>query len=405
LPVATAAGERTLHLFGSGADGAKPAAALVADASGALYGTTVFGGSGSCPGGCGTVFKLTPSGRGFIESVVYSFSGGDDGAAPYGGLIVDATGALFGTTAAGGGTGCGDSGCGTVYKLTPAKNGYVESLLYAFQGGNDGSAPRFGTLLEDATGALYGTTESGGGPGCRGVGCGTVFKLAPRRNGYAESVLYRFQGGSDGIAPLYGVIADARGVLYGATSAGGSSGCARGYGCGTIYALTPAHAGYAQSVLYRFSGGLDGAGPNALTGDARGVIYGSAVSRGARGNGTVFSLTPARGGYTENTLFSFGDGATGSGPAGHLLFDATGALYGTTLSGGAFGNGTVYRLTPSRTGYRETILYQFKAGANDGGWPQAGLVSDGRGRLFGTLSAGGNATCGGLGCGAVFELR
>jgi uncharacterized repeat protein (TIGR03803 family) len=400
---ASAGTERALHLFGSPGDGAKPAAPLIVDASGALYGTTVGGGGGACAGGCGTVYKLAPSGRGYVESVLYAFRGGGDGAAPYGGLLADAGGALFGTTAAGGGEGCGGTGCGTVYKLTPTKNGYVESVLYAFAGGVDGSAPRFGSLVADASGALYGTTESGGA-GCRGAGCGTVFKLTPRRTGYVESVLYRFGGGGDGLAPLYGVIADARGALFGTTAAGGGFGCARGNGCGTVFSLTPVRGGYVENVLYRFGGGTDGAGPNALIADATGALYGTAVARGPARNGTLFKLTPTRAGYAETTLFGFGDGSTGSGPAGTLLADATGALFGTTLSGGRYGYGTAYKMTPARGGYRQTILFDFGA-PGDGGWPQAGLVADARGRLFGTLSAGGSATCGGLGCGAAFELR
>jgi uncharacterized repeat protein (TIGR03803 family) len=168
--------------------------------------------------------------------------------------------------------------------------------------------------------------------------------------------------------------------------------------------LTPTRGGYAESILYRFAGGYDGAGPNALTGDGAGQLYGTTASRGLGRNGTVFKLTPLRNGYVESTLFSFGDGPTGSGPAGALLLDGAGGMYGTTLSGGKFGNGTVYKLTPAHLGYRQTILYDFGSVAGDGGWPQAGLVVDAKGRLFGTVSAGGNATCGGLGCGAAFEI-
>ena len=399
------AAERPLHWFGAPSDGAKPAAPLLIDASGSLYGTTVTGGTSiACPGGCGTVFKLTPGAHGYSESVLHDFRGGSDGAAAFGGLAIDASGALYGTTAAGGGDGCGGAGCGTVYKLTPAKSGYVETVLYSFQGGTDGAAPRFGSLTLDATGALYGTTQFGG-TGCRSNGCGTVFKLTPHRGGYSESVLYRFAGGNDGATPLYGVIADSRGILFGTTTAGGFAGCAHGNGCGTIFALAPLRNGYVAGILYRFSGGDDGAGPNALTGDGSGALCGTTVARGAGRNGTVFKLALTRNGYVESTLFSFGDGATGSGPAGSLLIDANGALYGTTLSGGRFGNGTAYKLSPTRFGYRQTILYDFGASQGDGGWPQAGLVADAKGRLFGTVSAGGNPSCGGLGCGAAFEVR
>jgi uncharacterized repeat protein (TIGR03803 family) len=402
-PSAASAGERTVHLF-AGGDGAKPAAPLIADAAGALFGTTVEGGSGSaCRGGCGTVFKLTPGPHGFTETLLHEFAGGADGAAPYGGLIADANGALYGTAAAGG-SGCG-AGCGVVYKLTPAKGAYVESIVYAFGGGLDGSAPRFGSLIADASGALYGTTQYGGGYGCHGTGCGTVFKLTPHHGGYAESILYRFQGGFDGESPLYGVIADAHAVLYGTTAGGGGFGCERGAGCGTVFSLTPERGGYRENIIYRFTGGTDGAGPNALTADAAGALFGTTVSRGVGRNGTVFKLTATHDGYLESTVFDFGHAPTGSAPAGNLLIDAAGALYGTTLSGGAFANGTVYKLTPSHGVYRETVLYAFRAGPADGGWPQAGLVADGRGALYGTVSAGGNAICGGLGCGAAFEVR
>src|SRR5579864_9431278 len=246
--------ETVLYSFQGGPnDGALPGfGSLVGDASGTLYGTTSAGGSGTCTvsglAGCGTAFKLTPSGSIYAETVLHSFTGGRDGAQPLAGLIEDATGALFGATREGGRGSCstsGVAGCGTVFKLTPSTSGYSESILYAFKGGSDGAQP-IASLIEDASGALYGTTLDGGGGTACAAGCGTVYKLTPGDRRYKETLLYRFANPSHGLLPQGSLIADAHGALYGTTLAGGSGACSASgaAGCGTVYKLTPKGAHY-----------------------------------------------------------------------------------------------------------------------------------------------------------------
>jgi uncharacterized repeat protein (TIGR03803 family) len=342
------------------------------------------------------------------EYVLYSFQGAPDGGIPYGGLLVDKTGALYATTSAGGNgrSGpCFGGGCGTVVKLTPSGNGYTESVIYNFQGGTDGEVPAAG-LIADTTGALYGTTANGGnGPCSGGFGCGTVFKLTPSGTSYVESVLYRFKGGStDGAVPDASVIIDKHGALYGTTSTSGA------YGGGTVFKLTPSGTSYTESVLWSFGNGSDGSSPRASlierTG-GKGALYGTTVAGGgACSCGTVFKLTPSGSGYTESILHSFQNGNDGAYPVAGLLAGGKGALYGTTLNGGGaafcssssnLGCGTVFKLTPNGLSYTESILYSFQGG-NDGSNPLGGLVSK-NGALFGTT-----ANSGPYGFGTVFEL-
>jgi uncharacterized protein YceK len=359
----------TLYSFTGSPDGARPSAGLTVDAAGNFYGTTQSGGASGCgPFGCGTVFKLTPSGSGaYSETVIYRFASGSDGANPYAGLIADAPGNLYGTTLTGGGGTClGVSGCGTVFKLTPNGSGaYGESVLYAFPSfdSTDGAVP-WGGLISDATGSLYGTT--GEGSFCPST-CGTVFKLTPNGNGtYGHSVLYRFAGASDGANPNAGVVSDSMGNLYGTTFYGGGGGsCVGGFtangGCGTVYKLTPNGNGtYTETVLYGFTGGSDGANPFAgLISDAMGNLYGTTQYGGGSSNciggfgcGTVFKLTPIGSGtYAETVLYRFTGGTDGSGPLASLFADGMGNLYGTTAqqNGPGSGAGTVFKLSLSQS--------------------------------------------------------
>jgi uncharacterized repeat protein (TIGR03803 family) len=230
----------TIYTFLGSPDGAAPLfGALLADDAGALYGTTSAGGTS----GNGTVFKLTPPGRGqtaWTESMLWSFSGGSDGAGPFAGLIADERGALYGTTTAG-----GASGNGTVFRLMRPDHGKTTwklATLYTFSGGSDGNFPS-STLIADKTGALYGTTQSGGTACDFFDGCGTVFRLTPRPAGeipWTATVLWSFSGGSDGSRPVPGLIADQTGALYGTTEFGGNltaSVCAP-TGCGVVFKLT-----------------------------------------------------------------------------------------------------------------------------------------------------------------------
>lgn len=209
--------ETVLYNFAGGSDGAYPYAGLTADAAGNLYGTTYYGGGTGCTNnyGCGTVFRLAPDGT---ESVLHAFAGGNDGANPAAGVILDSAGNLYGTTI-GGGAGCSGYGCGIVFKIAPDG---IETILHTFTGyPTDGSGP-WGGLIKDKVGNLYGTTYVGGSGSSRCYeGCGTVYELAP--NG-TETVLYAFTDGLDGGLPVASLIRDKKGNLYGTTEVGGAGG-------------------------------------------------------------------------------------------------------------------------------------------------------------------------------------
>jgi uncharacterized repeat protein (TIGR03803 family) len=272
--------------------------------------------------------------------------------------------------------------------------------LYKFKGGNDGSSST-SALIFDMAGNLYGTTNLGGNGGA-----GTVFKMTPSGNGrWTESVLYPFKkDGTDGADPVGGLTFDGAGNLYGTTAEGGMD------NVGTVFGLTPNGDGsWTETVLHSFKGdGMDGYSPLAtLVLDSAGNLYGTTVFGGAHGAGAVFEVTRnADGSWTENVLhsFTYTDGAY---PFAVVIFDANGNLYSTTQQGGAYGDGTVFKLTPNGgAGWTETVLHSFDLA--DGAGPDAGLVFDSAGNLYGTTEGGGNlnqcVNYGG-GCGVVFQLR
>jgi uncharacterized repeat protein (TIGR03803 family) len=330
-------------------------AGLVFDPAGNLYGTTNQGGASTgtetCPVGCGAVFKLAPNPDGtWTESVLYSFTGGADGSNPVAGLIFDAASNLYGITS-GGGEPCEPSGCGTVFKLKPEPDGtWTESVLYSFTGGADGAGPYAG-LIFDAAGNLYGTTALGGGSGCNGFGCGVVFELAPNPDGiWTERVVYSFTGGADGGYPQAGLILDAAGNLYGTTYYGGSTACP--VGCGVVFKLAPNSDGtWTESALHGFTGGAGGANPYAgLIFDAAGNLYGTTTGGGdynacspTEGCGVVFKLAPTSSGWSETVLHSFLGLA--AHPFAPVIFDQRGNLYGTTCCGNT-NYGVVFEITP-----------------------------------------------------------
>src|SRR5271165_1152285 len=307
--------ETVLHSFNN-TDGANPYAGLIFDAAGNLYGTTYLGGTGSClygGSGCGTVFELSPNGSGgWTEQVLHYFShNGTDGIEPFGGLIIDAAGNLYGTTQEG-----GTHSGGTVFELSPGAGGtWTEQVLHNFSG-TDGNYPGAG-LIFDAAGNLYGTTYTGGT-----YSIGTVFELSPQAGGgWTETVLHNFDAtGTDGAFPEAGLIFDAAGNLYGTTFEGGT------YGSGTVFELTPGMGGtWTEQVLWSFNdNGTDGTNPLAgLTIDAAGNLYGTTEQGGSYGWGTVFELTPGAGGvWTEQVLHAFNNNGTdGLAPVGGLIFD------------------------------------------------------------------------------------
>jgi uncharacterized repeat protein (TIGR03803 family) len=380
--------ENVLHRF-TGMGGANPVVGLVSDPAGNLYGTTAGGGVT----GVGTAFELMPAANGtWTYKVLRSFNG-PDGGGPWGSLVLDATGNLYGTTRNGGTrSGCGGYGCGDVFELMPGADGkWTENVLHDFNG-SDGAWPQTG-LIFDPAGNLYGTASSGGGHGH-----GTVFELMPGSNGkWTAKVLYAFQSnGTDGGAPLAGVIFDASGNLYGTTSEGGIryNGCGA-RGCGTVFELTPGANGiWTEMILSSFQ--ANGRGRNPAGGvifDAAGNLYGTTYAPTAN----VFELMPGSGGtWTEKVLYE-----VGGYPSGGLVFDGAGNLYGTT---GAFG--TAFELQPGANGqWTERILHTFKDNSRTGSDPQSDLILDSAGNLYGTTYEGGNLNdCQGNGCGVVFEL-
>jgi uncharacterized repeat protein (TIGR03803 family) len=392
---------KTLHAFNQvNKRGEGPAASLVFDATGNLYGTTGLGGAH----GGGTVFKLTPnSDGGWAETVQYSFCSNKnctDGAFPGAGLIFDSAGNLYSTTSQG-----GTARDGTVFKLTPnSDRSWSESVLYSFAGGEDGAAPA-GGLIFDQSGNLYGTTGLGGAHSS-----GAVFKLTPNsEGGWNETILYSFcslSNCSDGVQPLGTLISDGAGNLYGTTFRGGDN------NEGTVFKLTPNTDGsWTESVLYSFCSLKrcdDGAQPQAgLVFDGRGNLYGTTQQGGSKRGGVAFSLTPnSDGSWTEGVLHgfcSFAACSDGSAPAANLTLDAAGNLYGTAYYGGnakycAPGCGVVFELTPnSKGGWEESVLHRFFD--HPGSHPSAGLILDVAGNLYGTTSGDGTTTFG-----SVFEI-
>jgi uncharacterized repeat protein (TIGR03803 family) len=337
---------------------------------------------------------------------LYKFTGGQDGGAPTSGLIFDAAGNLYGTTSSGGIGNC-IGGCGLVFELTPNSNGgWTQSVLYTFCSRTncaDGAVPNAG-LIFDQGGNLYGTTNFGGNGA---YGWGTVFELERNPNGsWKERVLHRFTGLDDGGGPHASLISDQVGNLYGTTYSGSKAGVA-------FQLLPNADGSWKENVLYRFTGGGDGAKPAAsLIFDQAGDLYGTTEYGGnlsscaGAGCGVVFELTPNAGGnWKESVLYQFTgslNGEDGAYPEADLIFDTAGNLYGTTTDGS--GSGVVFKLTRRSDGsWIETVLRRFNQGAG-GGYPHAGLIFDQAGSLYGTTELGGNVNdCDG-GCGVVFKI-
>jgi uncharacterized repeat protein (TIGR03803 family) len=321
-------------------------------------------------------------------TVRHFFRGGEEGKWPMSGVIADGAGNLYGTTYVGAGELC-HTHCGTAYRLAP--DGTM-NLLHVFRGGGDGESLASG-LVADKSGNLFGTAVTGGNPFCN---CGVVFRIAPDGT---ETVLHAFKGGStDGEYPHAGLLF-LKGKLYGTTELGGA------HGRGTVFRLAP---GGTMTLLYSFGGDpKDGYLPNAgVIADAVGALYGTTTFGGAGpdGGGTIFKIAPDG---TGTLLHSFQGGSDGLFPRAGLVMDAAGNLYGTTEWGGSkkcaghYGCGVVFRLAPDGT---ETVLHAF-SGKSDGYYPEAGLVIDAKGNLYGTASQGGTGNClADEGCGVVFKL-
>jgi uncharacterized repeat protein (TIGR03803 family) len=386
-------------------DGNGPQAAVLMDAAGNLYGMTVEGGAYNH----GAIYKLSPnaSRTAWNYTVLHSFCppGSNvcvDGASPYGRLIMDASGNLYGTTPGG-----GARGGGTVFELSPntTRTAWTLTVLYNFGlQSHDPTNSRAG-LVMDSSGRLFGASAGGGT-----YGAGTVFQLAPpggTQTAWTEKVLYSFgtNGGvHDAGNPYDGLITDGSGKLYGTTLGGGL------YGQGTVFALAPpsgTQTAWTESILYDFCAQTkcaDGAEPVAsLLMDNAGNLYGTTYKGGAFNNGgAVFELTPNAGKipWKETVLYNFCSKAVcadGAAPWAEVIMDGAGNLYGTTLDGGAKLAGSIFKLTPptaGQTAWTETVVYSFCSVAKyatcfDGQAPSAGLIMDSAGNFYGTTEAGG----------------
>jgi uncharacterized repeat protein (TIGR03803 family) len=422
--------EKVLYSFQGIPDGALPIGGVVFDKQGNLYGATQGGGSDSCRSAneCGTVFQLVPpakQGDPWTETVLYVFKGNasNDGATPFGGLVIDSFGNLYGTTGYGGTGDCtllgSKLGCGTVFELSPpvTKGGaWTETILYSFPTAQQGYLPN-GDLVFDGAGNLYGATMFGGGKGMTcdsfyGGSCGAAFKLSPPKTKggkWTEKVLHAFAGGTDGANPNGGLLLDSKRAIYGTTVWGGSTAC-QGPGCGTVFGLKPpkkSGGAWTEEMIHRFTDGNDGAGPNGdLIFDAKGALYGTAGGGGPASGGVVFRFAKRANTWGQTVLHAFsGSGNAPCCPLAGLVFDDSGNLYGVSLSGIYF-RGTVFRIHAPRTstdGWIFDLLYTME-GVPDSAYPEAGLIFGKAGGLYGTTRGGGTGTCSG-GCGTVFEVQ
>ena len=394
-PLFAASSEKVLYNFCSAnqcSDGSGPASGLIFDKDGNLYGTTYNGGAGQgCESGCGTVFELIPSNGNWTEKVLHSFYPDGNGNYPESTLIWDASGNLYGTTYF-----SGLAGPGVVFELKHGAAGWTEHLLAS----GDGNLAA--GLIRDKRGNLYGTTQTGGARES-----GDVFELIYSNGRWTRKVLYTFCPAAhcnDGDWPETGLIFDAAGNAYGTTYYGGV------HGYGAVFELILNKGKWTEKVLHSLNyDGKDGVNPYAsLILDSAGNLYGTTEQGGngsgdscAQGCGIVFELTPGKNGtWTRKILHNFNQaGGDGEVPAGELIFDKDGKLYGTTKYGGAYGNGTVYELTLRNSKWPEKVLHTFNSNAKDGANPIGGLVMEKAGHLYGTTASGGTHMGG-----TVFEV-
>jgi len=380
-----------IHTF-QGPDGANPRAGVTLGRGGHLYGTTELGGVG----GFGTVFEMTSSESGWVLTKLFEFRDVQaDGYYPVAPVVFGPDGALYGNVQYG-----GENYGGAVFKLQPPATicravscPWTKTVLANLYGvyGLDPSGP----LSFDAAGNIYGTAQLGGNFNfclAGGLGCGAVYELIKSQN-WALNSLYAFTETNDGAYPNGGVILDPAGNVYG-TVLGVN-----------IFELTPSGSGWTFNVIASLSGN-DGYYPYAgLIWDNAGNLYGAAADGGSGDGGTVFELSRSGAGWNVDVLASLsGSGGSYAGPLAALLRDSAGNLYGTSYSDGAFGCGSVFRLTPSGGGYSFTSLHDFTCGT-DGANPYSTLTMDASGNLYGTAYYGGGSECvGGSGCGVVFEI-
>ncbi len=398
--------EDVIHNFRAGQDGDEPLFGLAAH-QGHLYGTTFHGGTA----GIGQVFQLTPWPGHILwqKELLHSFLGsaGDDGGPPWGRVIADKAGNLYGTT-----VNNGPACCGVVYKVSPPAEGetnWTESIIYSFTGGSDGNWP-YGGLALDSTGALYGATQLGGGA----CGCGTIFKLSRPQSGttWPITVLHTFAGGDDGSTPNGDLLIDkTNGSVFGTTVSGGV------WGLGIVYQLTPPSGGqteWTMNYVHGFEGDAtdanDGATPNGGLVGGTGDLWGTTQSGGASINccGMVFELRQEIAGsplYTLINHHNFTGGQDGATPYAGLYENASHAYWGTTQFGGVGSGGadfgTIFKLSLNalRQEWSYSVVYSFSGGPSDGAYPESPLIENQAGVFFGTTSFGGT-----LAHGTIFKF-
>jgi uncharacterized repeat protein (TIGR03803 family) len=373
-----------LHNFTGGEDGAYPVASVTVGPGGVLYGTASQGGNGG-NGGYGTVFKLRQVNSSWVFNLLYEFTGGNNGYRPTGGVVIGPNGALYGTTQYGGGP-----DFGTVYELRPPATFcrsvtcyWSETVLYTFKGPSDGANPYMENLVFDQAGDIYGTTLGGGGHNNQG----TVFELTSSGGGYTESILHSFGFGTDGADPFTGVVLDAAGNVYGTTPIGGTG------GDGTVYQLLSSNQ-WAENILVNFDG-ANGVNPiGSLVIDTSGNFYGTTLTGGQNGGGVVFKLAPSNGGWNYSMLYSFSS-AKSCQSYGGLAVDEAGNLFGQCA-------GWVFELTNCSNACIIVDLHDFSG--NDGDVGVSSPVLDADGNLYGTTEFGGTGSGCGEGCGVVWEI-
>ncbi len=394
-----------LHNFTNGADGSNPYSGVTIPQAGRLYGTTRSDSTGN-----GTVFRMTRQGSGWTFAPLFRFDG-SNGTWPEARVVFGPDGQLYGTTEDGGGFGV----FGVVYSLRPPAQAcpslfceWGQSILARLATASDGNFFDYGDLIFDPDDNIYGTVETGGstcigGPGGGSGPEGNVYQLTKSGQSWTKKIIYNFENPSAGAQPTSGVIRDAAGNLYGTTEACGDPQCNHG---GTVFELTSQQGTcWSEQTLHAFAvDGSEGRAPIAgLVADGAGNMYGATIAKGPNGGGTIFELSPSQGGWSFQVLYALSGSGYTPGPWRNLALDAAGNLYGTTYSEGAFGYGSIFKLTQENGSWTYTSLHDF-SGGNDGGYPLSNVSMDANGNLFGTASAGGSSTnCAG-GCGVVWEV-
>jgi len=393
-PSAQAQTFQVLHNFTGGQDGAAPLDGLTIDRNGNLYGTASAGGHQAygCSNsygdtGCGAVFELARSGTGWILRPLYDFQGGDDSGNPGYGVVLGPDGALYGVISGG----CSNYYvCGKVFRLAPLPTRcasftcpWQETVLHQFTGTPDGSLP-LSRLIFDPAGNMYGVTFYGGL-----YNWGAAYELSPSHGGWTENVIYSFNSiqGLGTALPQGSLALDGAGNLYGAANCNDTLGCFYG----AVWQLQPSQQGWTLNSLYQFNG-LDGYQPIGVIRDPSGNLYGPTFGAAGNDSGTIYELSPSNGGWNYSLVYDFGfedsasglvmdsfgnlyggnadytgtyvfkltrsgnswifskvhtfSGPDGLGPAGNLVFDSNGNLYGTTVKGGSYGYGVVWEITP-----------------------------------------------------------